>query len=411
MQRMFFDGVRFMSFSSVYRSIFYALLCVAAAKPAFASTDAEFQRLVASPDDPVLNRQFASAAEARGDLRHALAAIERALAAQPGDRALLAEYARIRARMLPSITSVTVQVGASYSSNPRQVRGSSERHTSDGILDAAIAIEDERTLADMRIRSIAIAAGQWEPNADELSFSQISLQSGPVFLLSPDTWLHVAPGVAVAWLDKSELYSEVSAAATVGTVIGGLTQTITARYSWRDGNDDVQYSNAQLLDIIGRFVVSPNIVGGDYLYIQPRYRHSSPDAREPADMMWPTIFGDMLIARDVSPQGYNEWGGRLSYFFPIAERSIYLGVGISVLKRDFDSFVLDPDFLAFGIPVATDEWRSDLFIEPTAHIVLPDFIAPGVDVRADYRMEDNQSNDASREFINHVAGVRIIGRY
>lgn len=401
-----------MSCSDFVRSILCVLLLAVLSQPAFASTDAEFQRLISAPDDPVLNRQFAAAAEARGELRHALAAIERALGAQPNDRGLLAEYARLRARMLPSLTSVTVQVGGSYSSNPRQVRGGSNRHTNDGILDAAIAIEDERTLGDMRIRSIAIAAGQWEPEANELSFSQMSLASGPVFLLTHDTWLHIAPGIAIAWLDKKELYAEVSAAATIGTVFQGLTQTVTARYGWRDGNSDVSYSNAQLIDVMGRFVVSPNAVVGDYLYIEPRYRHSRPNEREPANITLPTILGpSTLVAQEISPPGYDEWGGRISYFFPVADRSIYLGVGISVMKRDFDSFVLDPGALAAGVQVATDKWRSDIYVEPTAHIILPDLIAPGVDVRADYRMEDNQSNDSYRDFINHVAGVRIVGRF
>lgn len=314
--------------------------------------------------------------------------------------------------MMPSLTSVTLQIGGSYSSNPRQVRGGSGRKTNDVVLDTVIAVEDERTLAAMRIRSIAIAAGQWEPEANELSFSQMSLASGPVFLLTQDTWLHIAPGLSIAWLDKKELYAEMSASATVGTVFQGLTQTVTARYGWRDGNTDVSYSNAELFDVMGRFVVGPNAVGGDYLYFEPRYRHSRPDEREPASITLPTILGpSTLVARDLSPPGYNEWGGRISYFFPVAEGSIYLGVGISVMKREFDSFVLDPVALAAGVQVATDKWRSDIYVEPTAHIILPDLIAQGVDVRADYRLEDNQSNDPYRDFINHVAGVRVVGRF
>lgn len=379
---------------------------------AYAASDAEFQRLLSAPDDPQLNRQFAASAEARGELRHALAALERALNASPGDRELLADYARLRNKMLPSITSVTVQIGGNYSSNPRQVNGSSPRKTDDPILDVALAVEDERTVGNMRLRSLAIAAGQWEPEASELSSGQLSFQTGPVFLLTPDTWVHMAPGVSVAWLDGHELYSEASAAATIGTVFRSLTQTATVRYGWRDGNGDVSYSNSQMLEVLGRVVVNPNLVFGDYVYIEPRYRRSWHDGSEPTSLTLPTILGpSTLVSRDVSPPGYEEWGGRLSYFFPIAQRSIFLGAGISVLERDFDSFVLDQSALLAGVQVATGTSRRDFYIEPTAHIIFPDLIAPGVDLRADYRFEDNQSNDPFRDYINHVAGLRIVGRF
>lgn len=381
-------------------------------QPAFAASDAEFQRLLSAPDDPQLNRQFAAAAEERGELRHALAALERALSASPGDRELLAEYARVRNKMLPSMTLVTVQVGGSYSSNPRQVNGSSPRKTNDRILDAAVAVEDERTLGGMRIRSLAIATGQWEPEASELSTGQLIFHSGPVFLLSPDTWLHVAPGVSVAWLDRHQLYSEASAAVTIGTVFRGLTQTVTARYGWREGNGDVSYSDAQVLEILGRFVVNPNLIYGDYVYLEPRYRHSRPDGNEPTSLTLPTVLGpSTLVSRDVSPPGYDEWGGRVSYFFPVAQRSVWLGAGLSVVERDFESFVLDQAALAAGVQVDTSKSRRDVYFEPTAHIIFPDLIAAGVDLRADYRMEDNQSNDAYRDYINHVAGLRIVGRF
>lgn len=389
---------------------FSLLLC--GWKPAFAASDAEFQRLLSAPDDPQLNRQFAAAAEERGELRHALAALERALNASPGDRELLAEYARLRNRILPSMTSVTMQVGGSYGSNPRQVHGSSSRKTDDRILDAAVAVEDERTFGGMRIRSLAIATGQWEPEASELSSGQLIIQSGPVFLLSPETWLHVAPGVSVAWLDRQQVYSEASGAATIGTVFRGLTQTVTARYGWREGNGDVSYSDAQILEILGRFVVTPNLLHGDYVYLEPRYRVSRPDGNEPTSLILPTVLGPAtLVSRDVSPSDYEEWGGRISYFFPVAQRRVWLGAGLSVLERQFNSLVLDPEALSAGVQVATDRSRRDVYFEPTAHIIFPDLIAPGVDVRADYRLEDNQSNDDYRDFINHVAGVRIVGRF
>jgi hypothetical protein len=84
---------------------------------------------------------------------------------------------------------------------------------------------------------------------------------------------------------------------------------------------------------------------------------------------------------------------------------------LAILERDFDSFVLDPAALIKGVQVATGEGRRDLYLEPTAHIIFPDLLAPHVDVRADYRLEDNLSNDTYRDFLNHVVGVRVVGRF
>ena len=112
-------------FVAVLRVLIGAFAVVAWISQASAASDAEFQRLLSNPDDPALNRQFAVSAEARGDLRHALAALERALDADPDNPELLAEYERVRRKLLPAATAVTVQMGLNYSSNPREVPNSS----------------------------------------------------------------------------------------------------------------------------------------------------------------------------------------------------------------------------------------------------------------------------------------------
>lgn len=399
-----------LAYSAASRGVLVALMLVTASLGARAYSDAEFQRLLSSPDDPEFNRQFAASAEARGEIRHALAALERALAAQPNSPALQAEYRRVRLKMLPAATAITVQTGVNYSSNPRQTNGRLKRD--DAVLDAAVAVEDERTVAGVRLRSLAYAAGQWNSEADEISAGRAAVETGPVFTLTQDMWLHLAPGASVAWLDDDDLYSEASAAATVGGVFGGLTQTLTARYSWRDGNGDVSYQDSQAFEILARLVASPGLVGGDYLYLQPRYRFSDPDGRDRSSLVLPTVIGpSTLMSRDISPSAYEEWGARASYLFPLGLANIYLGAGLSVYEREYDSFVLDSLALSQGVMVDTGEKRRDLLIEPTAHIIFLDLLAPKVDVRADYRLEDNQSNDDFRDYLNHVFGVRVVGRF
>lgn len=135
------------------RSITVALVvafAMATSGVAEAAPDLLFQRLLESPDDPVLNRQFAAEAEARGELRHAVAALERARNARPDDSTIAAEYERVRRKLLPTVTVAIFQSGLSAASNSRQLpSGAGGRHL-DGIVDAGLAIEDERTVRDVR---------------------------------------------------------------------------------------------------------------------------------------------------------------------------------------------------------------------------------------------------------------------
>jgi hypothetical protein len=382
-----------------------------------AASDAEFQRLLSSPDDPQLNRQYALRAEAQGDLRHALSALDRALSVTPNDPGLMSDYDRVRRKLLPAATPVTVQIGSTYASNPRQLENGSPGKEDDAVFDGAVSVEDERTLGGMRIRSLAYATGQWNVETSEISTGAVFAQSGPVFMLSQESWVHIAPGVGTEWLDDSLLYTEGTAAVTLGTVFAGLTQTVTANYGFRVGSDSsLDYPDSQFVEVLGKFVVGSSVAAGDYVYVQPSFRWSDAFDGENATEAFPggtTTIGPLtLVTQDLSPYSYREWGGRIAYFVPVDQtRTLYIGAGISVYQRDFDTYVFDPTWLASGAHVNTDEKRSDVYVEPTAHLIFPNLVAPNVDFRADYRFEHNDSNDASRDFHDHVAGIRVVGRF
>lgn len=395
-------------------AVLAAAWCLACASTVAAASDAEFRRLLSAPDDPQLNRQYAASAEARGDLRHALAALDRALSANPNDPELISAYDRVRRKLLPTTTAVTVQIGSSYASNPRQVSDGDASKEGDEIVDAAISIEDERTIGGVRLRSLAYAAGQVNVETSELSTGIVSVQSGPVFTISDNMWVHIAPGVASAWLDDSLLYTETSAAVTFGTVFEGMTQTLTARYGARFGSgSSLDYQDGQVAEVIARLVRASNFTYGDYIYLEPRFRWSDVFGDINTTQMTATAFGPLsLTVEDLSPYSYREWGGRISYFIPVDNaRSFYLGAGLSVYQRDFDTFVFDPALLALGGHVSTGEKRGDIYVEPTAHMIFPNLVAPNVDFRVDYRFEHNDSNDESRDFHDHVAGIRVVGRF
>ncbi len=380
---------------------------------AAAGADELFLRVLAAPDDPVLNLQFAAAAEARGDIRHALAALERARNAKPDDRAIAAEYERVRNKLLPTVTAVVAQVGMSVASNGRQLPSTSSRRHLDGIVDSAVVVEDERTTHDVRLRSRITLQGQQHWENTELTSGRIAVESGPVFYVNRDLWMQVAPGTAMVWLHEKRLFNEASVAVSLGGVLGGLSQIATARYGWRRGNEDIQNADSHVFDLEGRFSANLSLIAGDILYLQPRWRLNQAIDPLPQVAIGQTVLGDFTaVARDISPWSYQEYGARVTYFAPALDGRVLVGAGVSLVQRDYSNgYVLDPAGLTAGVHMLTSQKRHDLYLEPTAHVVFPRLLGPKYDFRIDYRLEDNHSNDTSREFQNHIIGARVTGRY
>ena len=380
------------------RAVLFALIvCVLPQMAAAQTYDALFAQLLASPDNPELNRKFAREAEARGDIRHAFAALERVVTSSPGDTEAQAEFDRIRNKVLPAVTNVTVQAGASYASNPSYAPGY-QRRPDDATFDASIAIADERTIAGIRWRSRAVGYGQFQADLHDLNFGIIASESGPVFYLTPELWLHLAAGSAYAWQDGQTLFNDWSASATFGGLYRGLTQTVTARYTWRDGSfSNFGANDGGIVDVEGRFVLSPSLTTGDLLYLLPRVQVSQAGGNPIRD-----IFGTV---RPLFPGDFTEVGGRMAYYFPIDRGRIFLGAGIGLFQRWYDEKIDN----VFNFPADKD--RRDFYVEPTVHVILPNLIAPNVDLRFDYRFEGNYSNDVTRDYENHVAGTRVVGRF
>ena len=78
----------------------------------------------------------------------------------------------------------------------------------------------------------------------------------------------------------------------------------------------------------------------------------------------------------------------------------YLGAGFGVYQREYDQNV------AFGT-----KDRSDLMLVPTAHFLVTNVRGSKFDFRLDYRYENNDSNDSTEDFDNHVASARIVRKF
>ncbi len=349
-----------------------------------------FDQLLSRPDDPALNIRYADLVEARGDTRKALAAYERALARDPGNRELIRAYRRVKRRLQPRITAWTVDTGITWASNPRQLPSSDIRRKEDTTFDINLLLFDERTIARHRWRSLGRASTQMQGDIDDLSDAVVSFVTGPVFELGKQSRLHVAPGGEIAWLDQDWLYQDLKLKLTFETLFKGATQTVTAEVINRDTNSKFRGNDGVVFQVVGRFAKYNKLKPGDSLYFIPRFRYSEATGSGP----------DRVFNRALFPGNFVEFGGRKVYYMPVRRGRAFLGGGFGVYYRDYNQNVA---FSTAG--------REDWFLEPTAHLIVPHVGGSKFDFRIDYRLEHNDSNDPLQDFENHVVGARTVRRF
>ena len=366
-----------------------ALFCVAGAPAQAQDYQSVFDQLLFNPTNPTLNIRYAELSEQRGDLRKALGAYERLLSMDPTNKQVRREYNRIKNRLLPNVTSVTVDIGLDYATNPLQLP-SFFKDEDDFTVSGGLQLFDERTVFDHRWRTVGFARGQVQFDISQLNDAQGSIWTGPVFNLDTKTRLHIAPGTGVAFLDDQYLWYDALTRVTLERIVGGATQTISTLVDYRTTNDSFDGSDGWLVEVEGNFSVHQKIFPGDSLYVLPRFRYSEPTGSGPG----------RVFSRPLFPGDFIEYGSRAAYFVPVLNNKMVLGGGFGAYYRDYDQNV------AFST-----EKREDWYLEPTAHVIFPSLISAQTDLRADYRFEYNDSNDRTEEFENHVVGMRAVRRF
>ncbi len=378
--------------SGLWRVLAMAALAVFAT-PVIALGDeitAVFDQLLSTPDDPALNLRYAELAMAQGETRKALAAYERVLARDPENAEARRAYRKAKLQLQPSVRAFTLTTGLSFESNPRQVPGGSAQHNEDVSLEASILMYDERTLAGRRWRTLGHASGHLLLETDDLNDATFSLASGPIFDISKKTQLHIAPGAAMAILDDDWLYQDGLVRIALERRNKGNGQSVTTTVKYRDTNSSFNGDDGLIVKVDGRFLQTNRFRAGDAFYFLPRFTYSEPGGNGPGRVFQSALF----------PGNYIEYGARLAYFMPVANKRAFLGAGIGVYQRDYDQNV------AFGT-----KDRSDVMFVPTAHFLVTNVRGSKFDFRLDYRFENNDSNDSLEDFDNHVASARIVRKY
>lgn len=364
--------------------------------------------MLAAPDDPAANLALARAAEERGAFRHAMAAYERVARAQPDNDAARRGFERMRNRLTPARTNVTVSAGATfYADAPRIDRPFDD--VTDGSADFAVSVDDLRLAHGLRWRTIANAAASRHARFDDLSRFRAGVWTGPVVALSPRADLHLAAGGGVDWLFQRAVFLEGSARFELSTLLGGVPQKIAVKVGQRGAVDTRRLEPGGALAVYGisdydeeAFVAEAKAVltawdlltEGDALHFQPRARLSE------------TGFG----RAGESDSEFWEYGGLLTYYRPLFGPQTDIGVGFGVYDRRFNELSSSSIPLFNFLTTPAREERRDQLLEAHLHYVGRNLLSENTDLQIDYRFERNLSNDQDDDYANHVIGARIVWR-
>ena len=348
-----------------------------------------FSQILRDPHNVELNLRYARLAEAQEEDRKALAAYERVLEADPSNREASQALHRININLIPVETNGRIELGARYETNARQVpKGSGRNDDFAGF--AKLYVNDRRPLFDNEWRSDLIGYADFHGQETDIDFWLARAHTGPVFQLGGDATLQIAPGGAVSFLDGEWYYAEPALRVTFENLFGGALSRLDFRGAYRGINSDNNASEGIALDIIARHISRELVTETDLLILQPffRYREANSDSTGPFGIISTFVLGD-----------YIEAGGQVQYFIQPWE-NVRIGGKFLGYYRDYEQTVR----------LGTDE-RHDYLIAPGAEILFRNVACEGCDIKADYRFEQNFSNDDSEDFSNHVVGVSGIKRF
>ncbi len=348
--------------------------------------DAMYARILREPANTELNLRFAKLAEDSGKPRWALAAYERILVNDPNNFEGKVGLMRVRRAMQPSYTLVTAELGTGYESNPLYYLPGGK---SDWFTQGSLALRDERNINGQRWRTNGIVAGQVNGRYGDLNYAYAGGEIGPIFDVTPGLSITPSLGAAASYFHDRFYYGEGSGALTFEGTNEGLYSALRLRAAYRSYDDYFPSQHGWYADARLRFA-KPDVLGVGSVVIFSPY------------VLWSDISGAVVntLVTEIQPGAYIEWGGRLEVY-KTAFDWLTLGATLTVSWRDYRNDVV----------VATGAERHDTLIIPGAVALLPGFFWKQADLRLDYRFLRNNSNDATKEFDDHIVSATMVKRF
>lgn len=362
--------------------------------------DTLYARVLQEPANTELNLRFARLAEEQGVLRWALMAYERVVLNDPNNWEAKVGLMRVRRAIQPNFTLVTVELGTGYESNPLYylpanqnpyTNGNNEKGKGTWLGQGLIALQDERKIGGQAWRTNAAVFGQVNSRYGDLNYAHAGGDTGPVFDLWPGMSLTTALGAAVGYFDDRFYYGEGSGSATFeGTTPEGIFHSLRFRAAYRSYDSYFPSQEGWYYDIRARVVI-PKVFGdGNLIALSPW-------------VLWSDISGAVTntLVTEIQPGAYREVGGRAEIYQQLTAW-VTVGASLAASWRDYSSDV---------VPGTGGEKRKDTLLIPGALVLFPGFFWKEWDLRFDYRYLDNDSNDPSKSFKDHIVTAAVTKRF
>ena len=362
-------------------------VCAGNAGPARAAAglDSLYAQILQHPQDTELNLRFARAAESAGVLRWALSAYERVTVNDPGNAEAQAGLQRIRRKLQPNVSRVTLELGSAVETNPRYYLGPN-RTEIEGL--ASAILYDERAISGMRWRTTGAVAGRLYSKSHDLDYGAVGLDSGPVFDILPGWSMVPALGGAASYYDHHFYYGEGAVSATFEGPTQGAYRSFRIRTAYRSYDKFFPTSDGFYTDARARFAF-PNALGASSVFIL------SPWAR------YSDISGAVISpVAEIQPGAYVELGGKLEAYKGLTSWLV-LGAELALLERRYRTDT---------VPV-TGGKRHDTEVIPGASLLFPHIFSYQTDLRIAYNYISNNSNDSSKDFDDHVVTATLVYRF
>ena len=350
-----------------------------------------YAQILRNPTNTELNFRYAELAEQRGEIRKALSAYERILVNDPGNSQVRRALQRIRRALQPDSTQFFFEIGTAYESNPRRVMAG---ESGDLLALARLTMRDERKVAGgSRWRTIGQLSGDIYFDKGDLSYGYAGAYTGPLIDITPTIAMHAALGGGVSYFDHQMFYKEATANVTFESYLEGAFHTVRIRSGYRSYNGGFPSNDGFYADVTGKFSFQNIFNSGTLMIVSPWYRWSG---------IGGTGFSTLLTSEQVQPGKYSEYGGRIEFYRRVFEW-LTIGGGFAVSHRDYAQSI------DLAIPMTMN--RRDVTLTPSATLIFHNVVGYQTDLRADYRFEHNDSNNALRDYENHIATLMFVSRF
>jgi hypothetical protein len=347
--------------------------------------DALYSQVLQHPEDSQLNLNFARAAEAAGILRWALSAYEHVTVNDPGNAEGQAGLQRIRRKLQPDYSQVTIELGSAVESNPRYYLGP-RRTELEGL--ASAALRDERAINGLRWRTNGAVAGQFYSQSGDLGYGYAGLNSGPVLDIFSGVSVVPAIGGAAAYYDQHFYYGEAAVSTTFEDATQGAYRALQLKAAYRSYDDFFPSGNGFYTEARGRWAIV-NMLGYGSVVILSPYGVIN---EIPGSTLSPFL-------TDIAPGAYIEGGGKIEFYKAVTDWLIVNG-GLSYGQRRYRND-MTPD---------GDKRRDDL-LAPGAGLLFPHILSPQTDLRLDYKYLWNNSSDTTKTFNDHMVIPTLVYRF